>query len=200
MISCFEKLYRRVLTALALYGLLAIALSVTALVGFSHKAFAFSIDTVSAVHDGNRFEVSVSSTIELSDSVIQALRVNVPITIATNVKIYRVRHNFWDRLVADYEYFDQISSRSLYRDYVIDSSDEQIVGNYRSLNDVLTALGKQRVYVLTIDEENFDARSDYRGEVNITLLHSALPSVMHIPALFDAGWRLYTPWNEFDIT
>jgi len=166
----------------------------------SDKAIAFSIDSVSGVQSEQRIEVSVSATIDLSETVIQALRVNVPITIATTVRVYRIRNAWWDELVADYEFSDQISSRSLYRDFVVDSSDEQIVGNYSSLNDALTALGKQRMYVLTIEDSGFSPQFEYRGEVNISLQHSTLPSVMLIPALFDAGWRLYTPWNEFDIT
>ena len=164
------------------------------------RAFGFSILSIEANRDSdNSVVVTMDCEIELSKDVIEALQSNIPITISTNIKIYQVRDNIWDKLINEYESHDEIAYRSLYRAYRLASQDPGINDNFLSLGRVLKAMCEQRTHRIVLDSAQFDANEKYRGRANIALDRSTLPSVMRLPVFFKNSWHLQSDRVQFDI-
>ena len=176
---------------------IAVALVLLMLVS---RAFGFSILSIEANRDSdNSVVVTMDCEIELSQDVIEALHSNIPITIATNIKIYRVRDNIWDKLIDEYESQDEIAYRSLYRAYRLASPVPGISANFLSLGRVLKAMCEQRAHRIVLDNAQFDANEKYHGRAKIALDRSTLPSVMRLPVFFKNAWHLQSDRVQFDI-
>ncbi len=164
------------------------------------SAFGFSISSVEATRDAdNNVLVEMNFDVELTQDVIHALESSIPITVLTNIKIYRVRTTIWDQFVDEYDFRDKIVYRSLYGAYRLNTSDPDINGDYPSLESILEALGEKRTHQLALNDEQSESDEDYRGKVKITLDRSALPSVMRLPVFFKKSWRLQSNRVAFDI-
>ncbi len=163
-------------------------------------SFGFSIVSTEALRDSDSMvTVVVDSRIELSDDVVEALNSSIPITVQTTIKIYQVRNNFWDKNIYEFVTRDVISYRSLYRDYLLKSTDRNVNGGYTSLEAMLEALGRQRTYQVELTEANLNRDRSYVGRVRISIDRSALPSVMRLPVFFNDAWRLKSERVKFDI-
>ncbi len=186
------------LSRTAIVALQLVAMMVLWTIGTS--AFGFSISAVEANHDAqNSVVVAVDCDLQLSPEVIEALESNIPITIMTNIKLYQVRDNLWDKLIFEYEVQDEITYRSLYRAYRLSSEDVSINADYPSLARVLNALCSSRIHQLVLNDGQLDSSTGYRGKVKILLDRSALPSVMRLPVFFKNAWRLQSTPFRFDI-
>lgn len=170
------------------------------LLAFVTSAFGFSISSVEAIREADdSIVVAMDCNIELSPDVVEALESNIPITILTNIKLYRVRANLWDKLIHEFEIQDEIAYRSLYRTYRVSSTDTNISADYTSLERVLNALGNRRIHQLVLSDGQLDPNDGYRGKVKILLDRSTLPSVMRVPVFFKNSWRLQSTPVRFDI-
>ena len=166
----------------------------------SLPAFGFSILSVDATRDSEvSVAANVTAEIEFTPTVIEALESSIPITIRTNIKVYRVRKNMWDQLVCEYDSRDEVSYRSLYRTYRMRMRGSNIVREYDSLDEALGAIGDGRLHNLVLENAQFDSEETYIGKVRISLDRTALPSVMRVPVFFKNSWRLQSDRFEFDV-
>jgi len=167
----------------------------------STTALGFSIQSVEASRDAdNHVVVELSCDIQLSQAVIDALRSNIPITILTTIKLYRVRANLWPKSIDKFELPDKMTYVSLYRTYRLSSQDMSIRGDYESLDQLLLALCERRTHRLAVTAPDFVPDANYRGSIKIKLDRSVLPSVMRVPVFFKNAWRLQSKKVSFEIT
>ena len=165
---------------------------------YSSSLFGFEISETSARWEDNAIQVTVNADIKLSQDAIDAIA-NFPITITTRIKIYRERNNYWDDLIVEFEFDDAISYRSTYQNYQVTSSDERVNGTYKTLENVLKALGKTRVFEMALTKEELADGESYRGKCKVFLRHSKLPSLLRKRVFFKKSWRLGSSWKQFDL-
>ena len=165
---------------------------------YSSALFGFEISETSARWEGSAIQVTVNADIELSQDAIDAIA-NFPITITTRIKIYHERKNYWDDLIVEFEVDDAISYRSTYKTYQLTSSDERISGTYETLEDLLKALGKTRVFEIAVAKEALTDGESYHGKCKVFLRHSKLPSLLRKHVFFKKSWRLGSSWKQFDL-
>ena len=165
---------------------------------YSSALFGFEIYETSARWEDSAIQVTVNADIELSQDAINAIA-NFPITITTRIKIYRERNNYWDDLIVEFENDDAISYRSTYQNYQVTSSDERVSGTYKTLENVLKALGKTRVFEMALTKEELADGESYRGKCKVFLRHSKLPSLLRKRVFFKKSWRLGSSWKQFDL-
>ena len=177
-------------------SVLAITLFAIFLV-FASLVYGFSLDSIEVRQTSDKdVEVTVSTNLLLTDEVDRALRSNIPITITSKIKIYRVRENIWDDLIGQYEISDQIRFESLYQHYRVTSPDVDLSGAFPSVGEALDRIGKNRKYQGISVNEPFDTEETYRCKVKISLDRSSLPSVLKMMAFIGDAWRLSTGWSD----
>ncbi len=164
---------------------------------FASLVYGFSFDSIEVRQTSDKdVEVTVSTELLLTDEVGRALRSNIPITITSKIKIYRVRKNIWDDLIGHYEISDQIRFESLYQHYRVASPDVELSGAFPSIGEALDRIGKNRKYQGISVNEPFNAEETYRCKVKITLDRSSLPPVLKMMAFIGDAWRLSTGWSD----
>ncbi len=165
---------------------------------YSSASFGFEISETNARLEDNAIQVTVNADIKLSQDAIDAIA-NFPITITTRIKIYRERNNYWDDLIVEFEIDDAISYRSTYQNYQVTSSDEQVSGTYKTLENALKAFGKTRVFEIALTKEELADGESYRGKCKVFLRHSKLPLLLRKRVFFQKSWRLGSSWKLFNL-
>ena len=167
---------------------------------YSTALFGFNISETSTRWKDSAIQVTVSTDIELSQDVIDAISIeNFTITITTQIKIYRERENYWDDLIAEFEIDDAISYRSTYHTYQVTSSDERVSGRYKTLKNAVKALEKTRVFEIAVAKEVLTEGESYRGKCKVFLRHSKLHSLLRKRVFFKKSWRLGSGWKQFNL-
>ena len=169
-------------------------------VGFSSQTYGFSVESVRAQIQGeNQVVVHVDTEVRLTASVIEALNSSIPITIKTEIRLYRKRKNMWDKRILNYVVADEIRYSSLYRSYYLNSSDAALSGFYYSLERALQVIGRNRKHQLALDDGAVESQQAYRGWCKLSLDRSALPAVLRVPVFFQRDWQLATSKARFEV-
>ncbi len=163
-------------------------------------AFGFSITFFDATRQGSEVRITMAADLALTQDVVKAIQANIDINIKVQVKIYRVRNNLWDALVADTDIDYTISNSNIYRGYSVRSSDRHLDMIYDSLDGALDVLGSERTYKIIVPEDQSDEPdARYRGKCRIFLDRSTLPSVVSTTVRFKKSWKLTSGWTEFEL-
>ena len=178
----------------------SLAVVVLTVLLFAPTAFGFSITFFDATRQGSEVRITMAADLALTEDVIEALQSNIDIAIRVQVKIYRIRENFWDVLVADTNIDYTLSTSKIYRGYSVRSSDRNLDRVYHSLGAALNAVGSERTYKIVIPENQSDeSDTQYRGKCRIFLDRSKLPSLVSTTVYFNDSWKRTSGWTEFEL-
>ena len=166
---------------------------------WSVQASGISIVDVENTLESNALEITANVDLQLSEEVEAALRASFPISISTEIKIYRVRKYLFDERIGHFQVFEQIYYDTLSRKFIVTSENPDVAGNYTSLESALRSLGGIRKYSFAIPSLKESASNRIRGKVRVALDRSALPSVLRVAAYIKESWYLQSGWFEFEI-
>ena len=178
----------------------SLAVIVLAALLYAPTTFGFSITFFDVTRQGSEFRITMAADLSLTENVIEALQSNIDIAIRVQVKIYRIRENFWDDLVADTKIDYTLSNSNLFRGYSVRSSDRNLDRVYDSLSAALDAVGSERTYKIVVPEKQSDESDDrYRGKCRIFLDRSKLPPLVSTTVYFNNSWKRNSGWTEFEL-
>ncbi len=176
-----------------------VAVVLTALL-FAPVASGFSFTFFDATRQDSEIRITMAADLALTEDVITALQANIDIIVRVQVKIYRIRDNLWDALVADTDIDYTLSNSNIHRGYSVRSSDGHLDVTHDSLDDALDAMGSDRTYKIVVSEDRSDEpNARYRGKCRIFLDRSKLPSVVSTTVRFKKSWKLTSDWREFEL-
>ena len=178
----------------------SLAVLVLAALLYAPTTFGFSITFFDATRQGSEFRITMAADLSLTENVIEALQSNIDIAIRVQVKIYRIRENFWDDLVVDTKIDYTLSNSNIFRGYSVRSSDRKLDRVYDSLSAALDAVGSERTYKIVVPEKQSDeSDARYRGKCRIFLDRSKLPSLVSTTVYFNNSWKRNSGWTEFEL-
>ena len=133
-----------------------------------------------------------------SDDSLEAMRNGVPLTVIVGIEVRRKRGRWWDETLAASEFGYRLESNVLTGRYRIRSLHDGQMRNFRSLDEMIDALGDLRsIPVIARNRLSGDER--YTARIRARLDIEALPSPLRPIAYLSPDWRLDSGWFEWRI-
>ncbi len=162
-------------------------------------AIAFAVNDVASEFRNGALLITANVSFEFTDQVIEALESGIPMTITTQIRVYRQRDAMWDKRIADRLFAEQIRYRTFPVTYVVESYDRTISGAYGRYRDAVAALGGTRLYRVDLDGIATEAVDGMRASIRVALDRAKLPGALRMRSFFDADWRLLSGWVDFKV-
>ena len=172
-----------------------------AVLAWSASSFGFLVNSADSEIRDAVVLITANVSIEFTDVVVEALESGIPITLETEIRVYRVRDGIWDKRVATKRILEQVHYRTFPVTYVVKSADPAIAGAYSRYSEAIAALGGTRVYQVQLPEKDFaaDTPTDLRSAIKISLDRTKLPGALRMQSYFNNAWRLKTKWFKFEV-
>lgn len=173
---------------LKLPWLLFLALASFAASGVEHGWFAVR-KAVTELRE-EVFYLHAQFDYELSDTVKEALRNGVPLTVVVSIRVERWRwYYLWNANVASLRQKYQLNYHPLTRQYTITNLNSSLQHRFPTLYQALDTL--RELYALPLLDKNLvDPDQEYSVELKTYLDIEALPAPLRPVAYFSKAWRL----------
>ena len=195
-----------VVRGLVVPGLVALCLVAlgSASLSLEHSAHAapaspgFAVEHAALRTVGGLWVADARIECRFSDDSLEAMRNGVPLTVIVGIEVRRKRGRWWDETLAASEFGYRLESNVLTGRYRIRSLHDGQMRNFRSLDEMIDALGDLRsIPVIARNRLSGDER--YTARIRARLDIEALPSPLRPIAYLSPDWRLDSGWFEWRI-
>ena len=147
---------------------------------------------------GGTYVVDARIGFAFSEDNLEAMRNGVALTIIVDVEVRRERGQWWHETLVAREIRYRIETNVLTGRYRIRNLYDGSVRNYRSLEEMTSALGNLES-VPIIARERLSTHARFAARIRARLDIEALPSPMRPIAYLSPNWRLNSGWFEWRI-
>jgi hypothetical protein len=133
-----------------------------------------------------------------SEDNLEAMRNGVALTVIVEIEVRRERGQWWHETLVAHELRYRIETNVLTGRYGIRNLDNGSTRNYRSLEEMIEALGHLES-VPIISRDRLSADAPYTARIRARLDIEALPSPLRPIAYLSPRWRLNSGWFEWRI-
>ena len=133
-----------------------------------------------------------------SEDNLEAMRNGVALTVILDVEVRREHGRWWHETLVAHEIRYRIETKVLTGRYRIHNLYDGSMRNYRSLDEMTSALGHLES-IPVIARERLPADARFTARIRARLDIEALPSPMRPIAYLNPKWRLNSGWFEWRI-
>jgi uncharacterized protein DUF4390 len=164
------------------------------------SASSFKVSSIEA-RAANK-TLSLRGTIELglTPAVEEAIGTGIPIQLAIDVRLYRVRPFLWDQTAGSWKLHRELRYYALTGQYLINAEAGAPVTreSFASLNEALIQMGLLEDLTLALKQQ-LRPESDYRLEFRAALDVEALPPLLRPVAYTSRAWDLDSGWTAWRV-
>ena len=147
---------------------------------------------------GGTYVVDARIGFAFSDDNLEAMHNGVALTVIVDVEVRRERGQWWHETLVAREIRYRIETNVLTGRYRIRNLHDGSARNYRSLEEMTSALGDvESIPVIAL--ERLPAHARFAARIRARLDIEALPSPMRPIAYLSPNWRLDSGWFEWRI-
>ena len=180
-----------IIQATLILALITIALPV--------RAQSFNIDNAQASFTQNALSAEASFSLELGESVTEALHNGVNIQLLTTLDLFTRRAYVWDKRIARWAFTHQIKYHTLTDRYVLTSPQMEGSKSFSSLNDLLNEVSEFSFQSDIMGETLPDSKHGYKLRLRIVLDSSVLPAPLRVMKYISPAWSLRSDIHEWNV-
>lgn len=156
------------------------------------------VSNVETTYGETGLGIEADVVIELNPMIEKGLLSGVPLYFNVEVRLYKARRFWPDRLLAEKHQRISLAYYELTRHYRVSVAQRNATRNFRSLLDALSHVGQIRG-VLFEPELSLPSLVPVRAEIRMYLDANALPLPLQPQTLFGSSWKLKTEPFEWQI-
>ncbi len=156
----------------------------------------FAVERVSARLVDGVYLLDADLDLRFEDSSLEAMANGVPLTVALDIEVLRVRRHLWDPRIARLSARYTIRAHPLTGRYLVTDLASGASRSFPDIAQARAALGRIRGFPL-IDAKLLEPGARYRLRVRARLDIEALPSPLRPLAYLESLWRLRGGWSEW---
>lgn len=171
-----------------------------ALVSATATASSFKVSSIQTRALGRTLSLRGTVELGLTPPVEEAVGTGIPIQLAIDVRLYRVRPFLWDETAGSWKLRRELRYYALTGQYLINAQSDAPVTreSFASLNEALTQMGSLEDITLALKQPLLP-ESEYRLELRAGLDVEALPPLLRPLAYTSRAWDLNSGWTEWRV-
>jgi hypothetical protein len=173
-----------------------IDLSLTPAVRAQQVASA-SVDRIEPLVVNGQLAVDIDVSLELNDTMRQALSRGVPLYFSIDLKIEQPRWWWFDKTIVETSLERRLSYNALTRSWRVSTGDLSIPTS--SYADALELLTRARNWPVVLSDR-FNPDEQYVGDVRIRLNAEQLARPLQMDSASRSNWSLSSPWKSFEFS
>lgn len=158
----------------------------------------FDIRSATTVLNEGVHELEARLQLILSDEALEALNSGVPLTIALDFEVIRVRGLWLDSLDATLTFTYELEYRPLSQRYIVRNLNSGNQDSFATLYSALNNLGRIQGLPV-VDDELLDAESRYRLRLRARLSTKQYPAALRLLFFWRSQWQLESDWYEWTL-
>jgi hypothetical protein len=136
-------------------------------------------------------------TIELSSGAEEAVENGVPLVFELQIQVVETHAWLWDSIAVEYTERRSLQYHALSQTYQVKDLNAGTQGNYRRLDDALTAAG--RLQKLYLSDKSLDDGPSYSVRLRGSLDVEALPTPVRLLAYVSSDWSMVSKWYKWPL-
>ncbi len=140
-------------------------------------------------------KVSALLNFQFTDTVAEAVRNGIPVTLEVKVKVERPEKYWWPEEVSMVRQRYQLRYHALSQQYLVRNLNNGVQNHFANVRQALAMIGQVDGVTLMKDADISDL-TQYRLLVRTRLDIGALPVPLRLWAYLDPGWYLSSDWFE----
>lgn len=158
----------------------------------------FDIRSATTVLNEGVHELEARLQLILSDEALEALNSGVPLTIALDFEVIRVRGLWLDSLDATLTFIYELEYRPLSQRYIVRNLNSGNQDSFATLYSALNNLGRIQGLPV-VDDELLNADSRYRLRLQARLSTKQYPAALRLLFFWRSQWQLESDWYEWTL-
>ena len=158
----------------------------------------FDIRSATTVLNDGVHELEARLQLILSDEALEALNSGVPLTIALDFEVIRVRGLWLDSLDATLTFTYELEYRPLSQRYIVRNLNSGNQASFATLYSALNNLGRIQGLPV-VDDELLNAESRYRLRLRARLSTRQYPAALRLLFFWRSQWQLESDWYEWTL-
>jgi hypothetical protein len=176
-------------------ALILLTTTLSASLGFAEEKACITNMTVTNIDDSLILYFDVENA--FTEKILAALDTGVTISFSFPINIYRVRHLWKDKKVAQIDLINTIKYDTLKKDYLITRPWKSPVSyTVKSLDEAITLM--TRIDGLPLSPADFIKGDAYRVRVKARLNKITRPLYLKLVLFFMNSWKLETSWEYIE--
>jgi hypothetical protein len=135
--------------------------------------------------------------IELSSGAEEAVENGVPLIFELQIQVVETHTWLWDSVEIEINERRSLQYHALSQTYQVKDLRAGTQGNYRRLDDALTAVGQLREVLLT--DESLDDGPSYSIRLRGSLDVESLPTPVRLIAYVSSDWSMVSKWYKWPL-
>lgn len=135
--------------------------------------------------------------IELSSGAEEAVQNGVPLVFELQIQVVETHTWLWDSVEIEFTMRRSLQYHALSQTYQVKDLSAGTQGNYRRLDDALTAVGQLREVLLT--DESLDDGPSYSIRLRGSLDVESLPTPVRLIAYVSSDWSMVSKWYKWPL-
>ena len=135
--------------------------------------------------------------IELSSGAEEAVQNGVPLIFELQIQVVETHTWLWDSIEIEITERRSLQYHALSQTYQVKDLNAGTQGNYRRLDDALTAVGQLREMLLT--DESLDDGPSYSIRLRGSLDVESLPTPVRLIAYVSSDWSMVSKWYKWPL-
>lgn len=158
----------------------------------------FDIRSAATVLNEGVHELEARLQLILSDDALEALNSGVPLTIALDFEVIRVRGLWLDSLDATLTFTYELEYRPLSQRYIVRNINSGNQESFATLYSALNNLGRIQGLPV-VDDALLDSESRYRLRLRARLSTKQYPAALRLLFFWRSQWQLESDWYEWTL-
>jgi len=158
----------------------------------------FDIRSATTVLNEGVHELEARLQLILSDEALEALNSGVPLTIALDFEVIRVRGLWLDSLDATLTFTYELEYRPVSQRYVVRNLNSGNQDSFATLYSALNNLGRIQG-IPVVDDALLDPESRYRLRLQARLSTRQYPAALRLLFFWRSQWQLESDWYEWTL-
>ena len=158
----------------------------------------FDIRSAATVLNEGVHELEARLQLILSDDALEALNSGVPLTIALDFEVIRVRGLWLDSLDATLTFTYELEYRPLSQRYIVRNLNSGNQESFATLYSALNNLGRIQGLPV-VDDALLDSESRYRLRLRARLSTKQYPAALRLLFFWRSQWQLESDWYEWTL-
>lgn len=163
------------------------------------QAEGFIIHQAQAQFDKTSLSVSAKFDLQLKESAEEALHNGVNIGLIIHLNLFINRPYVWDKRIAQWSFYQEISYHSLTHRYILRSSESIESQSFPSLPDLFNKLASFDFQSDIMGETLPASKHGYKLQLQVMLDKAALPTPLRVMAYVLPAWRQKSAAHEWII-
>ncbi len=159
----------------------------------------FTINNVATKTDDRTLHVYPDFDLMLSQEVKKAIGHGIPIHIVIEMVLTQRRPLLWDSDISHWHFPMTIRYHSLTRQFIVVNGITNIITNYPTATEAITAIGSRELFSLQLDRPLSIADVQYSLKMRVRVDDRLLPIPLRLHTFTDQDWQLNSTWTQWPI-